>query len=132
MPQLANIVLKDGAATPANHTFTPQNIVDGVGVLVETTGVPLADKRLTISCKKTAAGNYKARLQLTNPVVEISVVNGVNVPVITRTAYADVTFNFASTSSEQERKDAISMVADALASSQTLVRDTVQKLQGIY
>lgn len=132
MPQLQNAVLTDRATTPVNHTFVPRDIVDGVGTVVESTGVPLGDSRMTVSLKKTATGNYKARIQLTRPVVETSVVNGINVPVVTRNAIADVTFTFASTSTEQERKDLVGMLASGLAPGIVLVNDTVTKLQGVY
>lgn len=133
MPQLQNTVLTDRAATPVNHTFVPRDISgDQVGTVVNSTGVPLADKRMTISLKKTASGGYKARVQLAIPLVENSVVNGLTIPVVSRTAYADLSFNFASTSTEQERKDIVGMLQSALAPAQLLVNDTVVKLQGVY
>jgi len=132
MPQLQNAVLQDRAATPANHTFVPRDIVDGVGTVVESTGVPIGDSRMTVSLKKTASGAYKARVQLTRPVVESSVVNGVTIPTITRQAIADVNFLFASTSTEQERKDLVGMIQSALAPTNILINDTVVKLQGVY
>jgi hypothetical protein len=52
--------------------------------------------------------------------------------VVVRTAYADVTFTFDSTSSEDERNDIVGMLANALDPSATLVNDAVVKLQGVY
>lgn len=132
MPSLQNVVLTDRASTPVNHTFVPRDIVDNVGTVVESSGVPLGDSRMTVSLRKTGSGAYKARIQLTRPVVETSVVNGINVPVVTRNAIADCTFTFAATSTEQERKDLVGMLASALAPSVVLVNDTVTKLQGVY
>lgn len=132
MPSLQNTVLTDRATTPINHTFVPRDIVNNVGTVVNSTGVPLADKRLTISLNRTAQGNYKARIQFAVPLVENSVVNGVTIPVVTRTAYADLLFTFQSTSTEQERKDVVGMLQSALAPAQVLVNDTVVKLQGVY
>lgn len=132
MPQLANVVLTDRAATPVNHTFTPRDITGNVGTVVESTGVPIGDKRFTVSMNQTPNGKYKARLVLSVPVVELSVVNGVNIPKVTRTAIADVTFSFDATSTEQERKDLVGMLASGLAPGVTLVNDTVTKLQGVY
>lgn len=132
MPSLQNAVLTDRSATPVNHTFVPRDIVNNVGTVVASTGVPLADKRFTASLNRTTTGNYKAKLQLAIPIVENSVVNGVTIPVVTRTAYADLQFTFSSTSTEQERKDIVGMLQSALAPSQILINDTVVKLQGVY
>lgn len=133
MPQLSTIVLTDRATpTPINRTFTPHDIVNGVATVIESTGVPIGDNRFTVSLTKSTVGKQKARLQLTMPTVETSVVNGVNIPVVTRTAIADLTFKFDNTSTEQERKNLVGMLKSSLDSSQTLVNDTVIKLQGVY
>lgn len=132
MPSLQNAVLTDRAATPVNLTFVPRDIVNNVGTVVNSTGVPLADKRLTISLNKTTQGNYKARLQLAVPIVQDMTINGMVTPTVTRTAYADVLFTFSSTSTEQERKDVVGMIQSALAPSNILINDTAVKLQGVY
>lgn len=137
MPQLQNVVLKDRKATPVDHTFTPLNIQSGVASVVETTGVPVGNSKLTISLRQTSAtnggtGRYKADLKLAVPVVATQVINGVSTPVVVRTAYADVTFTFDQTSSEAERNDLVGMLADSLATGKVLINDTVVKLQGVY
>lgn len=133
MPSLQNTVLTDRAATPVNHTFVPRDIVSNVGTVVNSTGVPLADKRLTTSLTKTqGAGNYKAVIKLAVPVVQDQTVNGIISPMVVRTAYAELTFTFAPTSTEQERKDVVGMMQSALAPAQILINDTVIKLQGVY
>lgn len=127
MPQLTNIVLKDGAA--ANHTYAPQDIQKGVATLVESTGVPLGDKRLTIGLSSTTQGRRKATLKLVIPVVQDATVNGVTRPTIVRTAYANVEFSFDAGSSVAERKDARSLLASALAdASIVLATDSLQAL----
>ncbi len=131
MPQIANLVLKDRAATPVNHTFTPQGFPNGVATLVESTGVPLADKRLTIAVSKTTQGRRKVTLKVVVPVVQDQVINGITSPVIVRTGYADVAFSFDASSSEQERKDLVSFVYEALSSAQW-TNDTLTKLQDVY
>lgn len=132
MPSLQNVVLTDRAATPVNLTFVPRDIVANVGTVVNSTGVPLADKRLTISLNKTAQGNYKCRIQIAIPVVQDMTVNGLVTPTVTRTAYADMLFTFSSTSTEQERKDMVGIMQSALAPSNILINDTAVKLQGVY
>lgn len=133
MPQLQNVVLKDRAATPVDHTFTPRDIRDGVGTVIETTGVPVGNSRLSVSLRQTANnGRYKAELKLAVPVVVNETINGVSVPTVSRSAFADVTFTFEPTSTEAERNNIVGMLADALAPTKTLVNDTVVKLQGVY
>lgn len=132
MPQLQNLVLTDRATTPVNHTFTPRDIVDGVGTVVESSGVPVGDKRFTASLRQTSEGRYKAAFKGTFPIVQDQTINGVTAPVVVRTAYADITFSFDAKSTEQERKDVVGMVESALGSAKTLVNDTVVKLQGVY
>lgn len=132
MPQLANLILTDRAATPVAHTFTPLDIKDGVGVVVESTGVPIGERRFSVSLQKTSSNRYKPSLRLVIPVVQDATVNGVTKPTVVRTAYADITFNFDQTSSEQERKDVVGMIQSSLDASKALVNDTVVKLQGVY
>jgi hypothetical protein len=133
MPQLQSTVLQDRKATPVAHTFTPRDIVSGVGTVIETTGVPVGNSRLSVSLSQTASsGRYKATVKLAVPVVATQVVNGVSTPVVQRTAYADLQFTFDATSSEAERNDIVGMLADALGTGKTLVNDLVVKLQGVY
>jgi len=127
------MVINDRKSTPVAHTFTPRDIRDGVGTVIESTGVPVGNSRLSISLSQVASsGRYKAVLKLAVPVVATQVVNGVSTPVVQRTAFADVGFTFDSTSSEAERNDLVGMLANSLAVGQTLVNDTVVKLQGVY
>lgn len=132
MPQLQSLVLTDRTPTTAvDHTFQPRDIKSGVGAVVESTGVPIGDKRFTISLRQTN-NVYRAQMQLAVPVVQTQTINGIDTPVVVRTAYADLTFKFDATSTEQERDDVVGMLYSALASSKTLVNDTVVKLQGVY
>lgn len=131
MPQLANVILTDRAATPVNHTFTPADINGGVGLTVESSGVPVGDSRFTIGLKKTA-DKCKPELRLTVPVVQTQTVNGISTPVVVRTAYATISFNFDATSTTQERKDLVGMMQSALDSSKTVINDVIVNLQGVF
>lgn len=131
MPQLTNLVLKDRATTPVDHTFTPLDIQQGVGVVVESSGVPIGDRRFSVSLSKTANNRYKPSIKMSIPVVQDATVNGVTKPTVVRTLYADLTFNFPSDSSEQERKDAVGMLQSGLDAGKW-TNDVLVKLQGVY
>lgn len=131
MPQLSNLVLKDRATTPVDHTFTPLDIQQGVGVVVESSGVPIGDRRFSVSLSKTANNRYKPSIKMSIPVVQDATVNGVTKPTVVRTLYADLTFNFPSDSSEQERKDAVGMLQSGLDAGKW-TNDVLVKLQGVY
>lgn len=66
MPTLSNLVLKDSALV--DHTFVPRDIRDGTGLLVESTGVPVGEKRITVSGKKSAR-RFKPEISIAIPVV---------------------------------------------------------------
>lgn len=130
MPQLQNLVLTDRAATPVNHTFTPLEVTkDGIAIVEESTGVPIGNNRVSLLLNKTTGGRYKITLKYAFPIVQNQVINGISNPIVVRTSYADITFSFEQTSSEQERKDVIGMVYSSLAVGKTLVEDTLVKLQ---
>lgn len=131
MPQLANLILTDRAATPVNHTFTPRDVVSGVGAVVESSGVPIGNNTFTIGVIKTPAGRYKATVRLAVPVVVTETINGVARPAVVRTSYADLAFTFDATSSEQERKDVVGMLASSLDVSKW-TNDVLTKLQAVY
>lgn len=133
MPQLQNLVLTDRTpVTPVDHTFAPRDITNNVGTVAESTGVPIGDKRFTISLNRTANGKYRGIINLTIPVVQDQTVSGVVSPVTVRTAYAKLEFTFDQSSTEQERTDIVGMLASSLATGKTLVNDTLVKLQGVY
>lgn len=133
MPQLQNLVLKDRAATPVDHTFTPLEVKGGVATVVETAGVPIGDKRFSVSLSKTPQNNrYKTTIKMVVPVVADETVNGVTRPTVVRTSYVDATFTFDNTSTLQERKDVVGMFASSLEPTKVLVNDSVVLLQGIY
>lgn len=133
MPQLQNLVLTDRATpTPVNHTFVPREISAGVGTVVESTGVPIGNSSVSVSLRKTPSAKFKATLRLAAPVVQTETISGVSRPVVVRTAYANVEFNFDESSTEQERTDLVGMLASSLETGKTLVNDTVVKLQGVY
>jgi len=133
MPQLQNLVLTDRTpVTPVNHTFTPVGInQQGVGEVAANSGVPVGSKRATVSVKKTNS-RYKGSVRLVLPVLVTETINGVSNPVVARVAYCNMDFSFDEKSTEQERKDAVGMAADALGTGKVLVNDALITLEGIY
>jgi hypothetical protein len=134
MTQFAPVVLKDRHTPQVDHTFNPRGIEGGIATLVESvSGVPLADRRITIGQVRSANGRVKVTLKVALPVVQDVTVGGVTKPTIVRTAYADVTFNFDQASTTQERDDCVGFVEGLLAwTDNDMMMGTIVDLQGIY
>jgi len=101
MAQLAPVILKDYA--DVNRTFKPRDITNGVATLVESTGVPIGDNRLTATQSRTANGRQKTAFKLTMPVVQDQTVNGVTRPTLVRTAYAELSVTTDASATTNER-----------------------------
>lgn len=132
MPQLQNLVLTDRASPVVNHTFTPRDIVNGMGTVTETAGTPIGENRFQVALNKTTTGRYKAVIKLAVPIVQNATVNGISTPTVVRTGYVNMDFTFDPSSTEQERKDVVGMIQSALGADKVLVNDTVVKLQGVF
>lgn len=133
MPTLQNTILTDRTpVTPVNLTFVPRDVdAKGVGTVVNAAGVPIGEKRLSVSMKKTNS-RYNGEVRLVLPVVATETINGVSRPVVIRTSYLTLSVAFDEKSSTQERDDAIGMMASALATGKVLVNDALVKLEGVY
>lgn len=132
MPQLTTLVLKDRASPAVDHSFTPRGIESGVAEVTESNGVPINSNRVTISLKRTAQGKFKPTLRYQFPVVQNLVINGITTPTVVRTAFCELNFSFDEMSTTEERNNAVGMVMDSLATTKTLINDTVVKLEGVY
>ncbi|UHM27708.1 MAG: coat protein [Fushun levivirus 6] len=132
MPQLQNLVLKDREATPVSHTFVPRDIRDNVGTVVESSGVPIGESRVSVSLRKSNSNRYKATVKLVVPVVRDQTVNGLVTPAVVRTSYVNIEFDFDGASTTQERENVQGMVESAMAKAQVLIHDAVVGLQGVY
>lgn len=129
MSQFAPIVLKDKALV--DHTFSPRGIdASGVATAVESTGVPIGDKKLTLSLNRTAQKREKVNIKLTVPVVQTLTEGGVSMRSVVRTAYADVTLSFDQSSDVTERGDVLALIANALKA--TDVVSMVEDLEALY
>lgn len=133
MPQLQNVILTDRTpVTPVDLTFVPRDIdAKGVGTVVKTAGTPIGEKRLTVSMKKSGA-RYHGEVRLALPVVATETINGVDRPIVVRTAFITLNAVFDEKSTEQERTDAVGLMASALATGKVLVNDALVKLEGVY
>lgn len=132
MPALINLVLKDRASTPVDHTFVPSNVKDGVGVVAESNGTKLGDSKYSVSSRKTANGRYAAKVKLEVPVVENQTINGVTRSVVTRVGYVTADFSFSADSTTAERNNLVGMFADSFAKTKTLVDKTIVDLEGVW
>jgi hypothetical protein len=133
MPQLQSVVLTDRTpVTPVDLTFVPRDIdAKGVGTVIKAAGTPIGEKRLTVSMKKSGA-RYQGEVRLALPVVATETINGVDRPVVIRTAFVTLTATFDEKSTEQERTDAVGLMASALGTGKVLVNDALVKLEGVY
>lgn len=132
MPQLSPITVKDRAATPVDHTYEPsQTDNSGVSTLLSSSGIPIGDKSISVSTRRTN-GAIRVKLVFTDPVLVTETVNGVSRPKVDRTAKCFLDFAFSTESTLQERKDLVGKVASALASDQTFLMEVLQDAKGIY
>jgi hypothetical protein len=122
MPDIANIVINDGQATPVAHTFAPaaqgergslfQDRSGGISVGYPTISVN------TVPPSKTSH-LYKTRVKVSLPIMENvtnSTVSGIApAPTLSYTMTADMTFFMPDRSSLQNRKDIIAYAKNSLA-----------------
>lgn len=114
MPAIAALSINDGAATPAAHTFAVQGTTGLKATWLEkSSGVPSGYLRITDEFReaKSASGAHSRIYGFEFPVM--AVVDGVNTRV--RVSSAQVRFNFAQDSTDQERKDAVAYVTNLLS-----------------
>lgn len=124
----STLTVNDGAATPVAHDFIPGPRTDGVQYFLNSNGVKIGDKTITVSQRKVGT-KYKPRVVIAIPIVQDETVNGVTNPKVVRTGYADITFTFENLSTEQERDDVVAFMANLLAPGQTEVRKVIADLE---
>lgn len=134
MPAFGIITAADAAATPVNHNFEPTKGPEGIDKWVErTTNTQLAGQwALTFAVKnpKQSGGVTRVTLGLSIPIVVNSVVNGVTIPAVDRTARFFGEFIFPANGSEQERKDIVKLVANLL--NNATMFQALTKPEGFY
>jgi hypothetical protein len=131
MPQLTPVTVTDRASTPVPHVYIPAGEENGKNTFTVSSGVPVGDKKLTVSLSKSQT-RTKVELVFTDPILVTETVNNVDRPLIDRTSYASVKFSFPNTSTLQERQDLVGKMASALGADQTFLMEVCAELKGIY
>lgn len=129
MPATTTLVLKNEANEDV--TFSPREAIPGYALLVNSDGVPIGDKSVSLRLTKTAAGRRKVNIKFILPVVQDMTVNGVSHPTEVRAAYANLEFTFSGESNTAEREDALAFVKSALANA-TMVEPIITALDAPY
>ena len=114
MPQSAPLTLKVGDANTATAVFVPRNRTGGITTFTESSGVPIGDNRMTVGFNRTA-NKVKAEVRFTLPVVKTQETNGVSEVKLLRTAYANLTLTFDSSSTRAERDEVYFLIQSMLA-----------------
>lgn len=104
MPAIANQTVNDGQATPVAHTFTVVTADGKFGKFADkASGIPAGYIRVSDEARDptSATGAYRRILSISLPTT--AVVDGVT--KVVRTSSAQLIWNFAQDSTDQERKD---------------------------
>jgi hypothetical protein len=138
MPAIAAIVIKDGAATPADKTFGPVNVnADGIASYADRTGgIALGYPMISASVRQPTKGsrNFKVVIKVVTPVLEVtspSTSTGIQ-PAPTK-AY-DLTslheFILPERSTLAQRNDILAFAKNLLSNAQ--ITSLVQNLESVY
>ena len=140
MPQIAAVVINDGASIPVAHTFSPIGKDDkGVFWFEQTTPAPvnaLGAKRLgysqtrVLDANKQLTGTSRCVYSLHVPTLETVANNSAGItppPTLAYRELARVQFDLAERSTAQERKDTRVLAANLLAHAMAIANvDTLQ------
>lgn len=129
MPQLASITINDGATTPVAHVFAPVTTDGQAASLAERVGSPFAYPKMGISVRppvNNGQGLYKVALSLNLPVTKT--VEGS--PMLDFEHKVKVEILLSERSTGQNRKDALALMANLLASA--TVKTVVENLEPLY
>lgn len=128
MPQLANIVLNDGAATPVAHTFAPVTTDGKAAQLKERVGLPIGYPGLGVTVRPPVQQGdiYKVSLLLTLP----TTVTVDGVAKVDYTLTAEVNLMMSNRSTAQSRKDLRVLLANALQ--HATVQNVIENLEPLY
>jgi hypothetical protein len=136
VPAIAQLLLTDSESV--QHTFDPKRIDGDTAYWVERTltDVPVGFETLSMKLRQpptdTGGGPayYKFVLDLQVPVVVTETVNGVDNPVVARSARAKVEILLPAGSSSEERSSVRSLTAAALA--HATCKGLVNDLSNVY
>lgn len=133
MPSASSITINDREATPVGHVFSYYGEdANGVDVFVNNASDLIAGReRLTVSARQNA-GKHRVKIVLTDPVTVTETVNGVSVPKVARTAYAELLLTFDELSTLQERKNVVGMCENMLKTTQTALDAVLTNGENFY
>jgi hypothetical protein len=129
MPAIAALVINDGAATPVAHTFAPVTTDGSLAKWADRSpSIPSGFRTITEEVLEPSGNRtaYKITLGFFFPVV--ATVNAVD--TVVRFSSANVVFNMAPDSTQQERDDNLTYVINCLSHAE--VRNSVEKLEPFY
>lgn len=114
MPAIAALTINDGQASPAAHTFAVVGTTGQKATWADkAAGIPVGYTKLTNEVReaKSKDGAHSVIFGIEFPT--LASVNGVQTRV--RVSSAQVRFNYAQDSTDQERKDLVAYVINALS-----------------
>jgi len=129
MPQIADISINDGAATPLAHLFSAETTNGRLASWNNEAAATLAGReRITVEVVKPSSlsGAYRHSTTMLLPV--LATVDGVQ--KVVRFIKADVTIHASQESTEQEKLDACVLLSNFYAS--VPVKTSVKKMQPFY
>jgi hypothetical protein len=136
VPAFAQLLLTDSESI--QHTFDPKRIDGDVAYWVERTltDVPIGFETLSMKLRQPPSNTgggpayYKFVADLQLPVVVTETVNGVDNPIVARSARAKVELLLPADSSSEERSNLRSLIKEALGSA--MCADLVDDLSNVY
>lgn len=123
MPAMTNVALTDRESTPVTHTFKPRSLRNDVAELVNSSGVPIGDEKLTLSMKKQGSF-YRGEARLLLPVIQTETISGIARPTVVRTAIVSINVSFPEGGTRQERDNAIGLAYALLSDGRAMVDET--------
>lgn len=129
MPAIAALVINDGASTPVAHTFNPVTTNGSLAKWADRSPSIAAGFRTITEEVLEPSGNrtaYKITFGFYFPVV--AAVNGVD--TVVRFGSAQLVFNMAPDSTQQERDDNLTYVINTMSNAS--VRSSVELLEPFY
>lgn len=134
MSLITTLVLKDGKATPVDHTFapqTPQSSPTSPAVWYESnSGSPLGYYQVTASVKFVQNGISKVRFKISLPVLATPTAGccvDTTTPVVSYTQIADLAFSIPTNATLDNRKDLLAFAKNLLST--TMATEAVTLLQ---
>nr|UUW21296.1 MAG: coat protein [Guiyang fiers-like virus 4] len=114
-------------------TFKPRDITGGVATSVQSSGIPLGDRRISMSTNRASNGKTKLVIKFAFPTLEDITANGVTRKTVSRTNYAEMSFNFDGNSTADERYRMIAALHAWLQEAENpMLMGYVRDLEGIY